>query len=395
MNKREQMLAVAIGVLLVVIGCVYGLMALSSAYSARQTAINKLKQEISDKERRLRFARRATQRLNAYREMSLPEDHELAGSLYQTWFLNHLEKVGMTNVKISTTGGRARSKTQHAHSFTVTANGNLGQLTRLLYQFYSADHLHRLRQCKIEPTKEAKKLNLSFAIDALSIQKADHEETLNAAVANRLAHEELAEYERVIVGRNIFGPPNKPPKITSSSSQRGAPNSPLTFTVKASDPDSADVVSYQLDGATLPDAKFDGKSGEFRWTPTSKGDFEVAVIATDNGLPPKSDRQVIKLTVADPPPVPPPPKKKLEFDNAKHTYLTAITGREGEPVVAWLSIRPTGETLKLHEGDKLDIGSIQGRIKTVRDNTAEIETEEKRIVLRIGDPLLPPDTTAN
>ena len=150
-----------------------------------------------------------------------------------------------------------------------------------------------------------------------------------------------------------------------------------------------DQVSYKLaDDKPLPGAKLDPKSGQFLWTPKDKGEFEVTVIATDNGFPARSDHQTFKIAVADPPPPPPPPKKKLDFDNAKHTVLTGITTDKQGRIQAWLLIKPTGETLFLHAGDKIDVGSIQGKVTHIGDRGAEIETEEKTFVVSIGQNLL-------
>lgn len=398
MNPREKLLAGLAAGALAVVALVYGYTQVAAAFSSREASIRKLKEEITGKERKLRVARRAAQRLNVYREMSLPEDVELAGSLYQSWLLNHLEKAGMSNIKISATTGRNRTKTMHQHSFTVTSQGNLAQLTSFLHQVYSVDHLHRIRQFRAQPIKGSKDLSVALMLDALSLQKADHEESLNDAPAERLQHGDLDEYLRVIVGRNIFAPANKAPRITSSSSQKGSPNSSLSFAVKASDPDTLDKVTYAIEAETLEGASIDPKSGQFRWTPKKNGEYQVTVIATDNGLPSKSDRQLVKLTVSDPPPPPPPPpkeppKKTLDFDNAKYTYLTAITEVDGRSEL-WLTIRTTGEILKLHVGDKLDIGSIQGVVKRIKDNSAELEAEGKSLVVALGDPLLAGAKTA-
>jgi hypothetical protein len=80
-------------------------------------------------------------------------------------------------------------------------------------------------------------------------------------------------------------------------------------------------------------------------------------------------------------------KKKLDFDDAKFTFVTAILDVGGTWEV-WLTIRTSGEVKKLHEGDKLAIGSIEGKIKQVAANRVEIETPEQRFEVSLGDNLL-------
>ena len=179
------------------------------------------------------------------------------------------------------------------------------------------------------------------------------------------------------------------PKIASLGRQSANPNRPLSLAIKASDPDKLDQVTYKLaDDQPLAGAKLDPKSGQFQWTPKDKGEFAVTVTATDDGYPARSDRQTIKIVVADPPPPPPTPKKKLDFDNAKHTVLTGITTDKAGRIQAWLRIKPTDETLFLIEGDKIDVGSVQGTITHISDRGAEVETEEKKFFISIGQNLL-------
>ncbi|HND52292.1 MAG TPA: cadherin repeat domain-containing protein, partial [Pirellulaceae bacterium] len=176
----------------------------------------------------------------------------------------------------------------------------------------------------------------------------------------------------------------------TTSTQRGNPSRSLRFTVKAEDPDKLDTVTYRLAEGAPAGATIDAKSGEFSWTPKTKGEFTVTVIATDDGLPARSSPQKVTISVTDPPPPPvaaDPPKKKLDFDNAKFTFVTAIVDAGGR-LEAWLTIRTTGQVLKLHEGDKVNIGSIEGKLEKIDSGLIEIATPEKRLVVFLGDNLL-------
>ena len=74
------------------------------------------------------------------------------------------------------------------------------------------------------------------------------------------------------------------------------------------------------------------------------------------------------------------------FDEAKYAFLTSILSVDAEPQ-AWLSIRPTQQTLRLKTGDDLRVGRVKAVV--VRIGEAEIEIEEagKRRVIRLGQPL--------
>ena len=53
-----------------------------------------------------------------------------------------------------------------------------------------------------------------------------------------LAQGELGKYVETIVSRNLFGPANKPPELSSTSKQTGYPGRPLRFQIRGRDPDT-------------------------------------------------------------------------------------------------------------------------------------------------------------
>ncbi len=82
--------------------------------------------------------------------------------------------------------------------------------------------------------------------------------------------------------------------------------------------------------------------------------------------------------VPPPPPMPPtvsapPPPPKPAFDEAKFAVLTSIIFVDAKPQ-AWVNVRPTKQTLRLHEGDGIEVGQFRGKL--VRIGTREIEVEQ-------------------
>ena len=64
--------------------------------------------------------------------------------------------------------------------------------------------------------------------------------------------------------------------------------------------------------------------------------------------------------------------------------LTAVLDIGGIGEV-WLHVRPTGETLKLHAGDKFEIGSIKGTVAQIGETDFVFENEGKQRKLEQGD----------
>lgn len=391
MNSRERLLAISISAMLVLVGGYFLFDSLEQGVSSRRQQIDKLQTERGKLESEVARGRRATVDWNDYSDRSLPADRELARSLYQKWLLKEIDSVGMSGVTISGVPASARGDAMYLLAFKITCKGNIEQLTKWLHSFYSVDMLHRLRQLTIKPQSDSKLLDLAISVEAVSLADSVATE-LPLGAGKRLQREGLAPYVAAIVGRNLFGPANQPPRMASLGTQRGNPRRSISFSAKAEDPDKLDQVTFQLVDTKLSGAKLDSRSGAFQWTPADKGEFEITIEATDNGFPAKSTRQKVRLVIADPPPPPEPvvekpTKKKLDFDPARHTVLTGILGNDSNREI-WLTVRTTGEVQKLHVGDRVNIGSIEGKIREITDNAFELWTEDKKLLVNLGEPLL-------
>lgn len=80
---------------------------------------------------------------------------------------------------------------------------------------------------------------------------------------------------------------------------------------------------------------------------------------------------------------------------ADYTYLTAILDVDGQDE-AWLTLRTTGEVLKLRAGDPINIGRIRGRIVSIDSPDVVLATDDQQWLLTLGESLsqatpLPPE----
>jgi hypothetical protein len=209
----------------------------------------------------------------------------------------------------------------------------------------------------------------------------------------RLSLATQKQYAEIILGRNLFGPANQPPRLADLGRQRGYTNRPIEFQVRAADADPLDRVEYRLVESADSAARFDPTTGRFSWTPRKPGDYQFLVRAMDDGLPIKTDQRTIVVSVTDPPPPDPPPPPplprepepvKLAFDDAKYTVLTAVIDVSGTGEV-WLLIRPKGQTLRLHIGDKFEVGSIKGVVASIGQSGFTFESGGKQHSLAKGE----------
>lgn len=231
------------------------------AARARRT---QLERDIEQRETSLQRLRAAGQVLAQWEDQSLPADIEAARSLYQAWLVELVDDVGLSGPSVTSSEPSARAGLYRTLSFSVRGRGTLEQLTRFLFAFYQTDLLHQVRSLTITPLQRAEDLDLSLAIEALSLTAAtsgaDAKQAAAAPAENvyeqfrrrawrvseRLAFPQLEPYE-VIIRRNLFAvggafDPTDLTYVTSVTESDGRPE--VWFTNRATD----EVVRLGLGG---------------------------------------------------------------------------------------------------------------------------------------------------
>lgn len=400
MNQRERILLLAVGATVLLIGGYFGYSWLSAKFDVRYQQISGLEEELQKQKRLLEAGKITAKRVHAYEQRALPPQIEQASSLYREFLLDIADELaGLRNVNVKINKGNSRPGVYQRLSFMLTADGNLEEFTQFLYFFYSVDYLHRIHTMHVTPLDKSKDLQLTVTIEALSLTGAPERTELKSGPANRLALASEADYLKVILERNLFGPPNQPPKIAALSVQQATTKKPFSFEIKAAESDVLDKLKFELDspsasGAALkpgePGKPGEPQSAQFTWTPPAKGEYTFTVRTIDDGLPKRKDEKTFKIMVKDEArvetargPTTPPP---LKFDVSKHTYLTSILERDGEMGI-WLIERTTSKRIELKVGDKFDIGSMKGVVTKIGLQEIELEVKGKRLTLPLGSSL--------
>ncbi len=204
MQRREKILAVGFGVVVAAYaGNWLFQSALEGPLEARRAKTARLEDDIARRERELRQARTAAKELSAWQAQSLPADVQVARSLYQAWLLELVDAIGLQSRNVDSGEAVNRKGLYQALSFTVRGRGTLDQLTRFLYEFYRAGHLHQIHSLSITPLSRTGELDLSIGIEALVVNGADRKDQLSSRSSERLASAAFADYQP-IVGRDLF-----------------------------------------------------------------------------------------------------------------------------------------------------------------------------------------------
>lgn len=224
LGKREKLLAVGAGaVVLILVG--QGLWsALMSPVRHREDVIANRTQELEKRDRRWRNVRQAQMQMADWNRQALPSDVETARLLYENWLLELTDKAKFRKKKVESAEGRQKKGAYTSLPFTVRGQASLDDLTRFLYEFYSAGYLHQIRRLSVKPLEKSSDFELVVWIEALSLPTSDHEDKLAPRGTAKLAGGDLAAYQKAIVERNVFAPP-KPvrPVIVEKKPEAGPP----------------------------------------------------------------------------------------------------------------------------------------------------------------------------
>jgi hypothetical protein len=152
----------------------------------------------------LRTATKSLDVLAQIQERSLPSNPELARSRYQAWLLGLINQAGLKGPNVDSGEPQGHRGIYNVFTFAVRGRGTPAQVTELLYAFYSAGHLHKIRSMTLNPLSGSDQLDLTLTIEALSLRQASRADELTTAPSQSLALASLADYQP-LVRRNVFG----------------------------------------------------------------------------------------------------------------------------------------------------------------------------------------------
>ena len=176
--------------------------------------LQKLQQKKDDAQKRAATLKRDLDRLPDLRSRALPANPDIAKREYQNWLgklasdnlKNHkLEAREPQPLKYTDPGDKKNRVIYEKLHFTITCQATLDELTRFLFDFYSAGHLHKICSIKITPLlNKPSQLDLSIAVEALSLPDSKQTDKLSAEKGNRLKLASADAYNKTIVKREPF-----------------------------------------------------------------------------------------------------------------------------------------------------------------------------------------------
>ena len=308
LSQRERMLAIAVMCLVPACVIFFGFMSFIGSYQKNNTTKRNIDRQIEEQLNLKMVASLANVRRDYYRQFSLPSNLNRSITQYK----KYIQELALTEcglilrrteerkpASISYVGKKGRTKVFSQVTFTFRGSGRLAQITKFLHKFYSLDLIHRISELSIEP-RENGLYDLSMNIDVASM--ADADESRNFQETFRPIEKSLAEYDKAILYRNMFGPPNNAPTISKTKHSFKPTADTVSFKISADDDDDSDILSFELidcpiEGAKLEKKKNDDHYAFFTSPKLEPGDYVFEVKVTDSGAPNKSDQKTFTLTI--------------------------------------------------------------------------------------------------
>jgi len=415
LNRRERTLLMVI-LSFVPLGALY--YGWGTYRQMRTSRLDWIVQAEQDKTRLKNLSLTALQELDrfddAYNHASLPSSVADNTALYQNFLSNLLTRhdleVVMGSSKLDTITMDARDAANRAIAEPIydrltisdtTAKGSIAQVTDFLFDFYDVAMLHRIESLSVElisPDKEDEsRLLMKFTVIALILPSGPETKSWSEYAAGRLG-KTRAEFAKLIAARDLFGPPNVAPRITSRASVALETGESLSHVVQVRDDNPDDKISFELVSSDLEGVELltDGsRSARLHSSRlTQPGRYRLQIRVNDNRLPLMTDEQLLTVTVTDPAPsrpqrqeTPPPPKKF-----APDTYITSLLqDRQG---IAWMVLnnRATDEITRLQEGESFQLDQRTWTIVKVDRRTVIIRADDELMEFRVGSPLSDPQS---
>ena len=185
----------------------------------KQSQLNAAREKLGNAKLTLEKARKAMTQLGDWQERSLPDNREVAQSLYRVRLENQFKDAGLAIDDIQPDRRVVPTDAYTAIGYTVTARGTIKSLATLLFDFYRSPLLQQITYLQLQPSADPSQLMVTFKAEALMVRGSKRED-LPTGTTERPAKASAEEYVESITGRNlmaVYSPPKPAPVQTAEA----------------------------------------------------------------------------------------------------------------------------------------------------------------------------------
>src|SRR4051794_113595 len=226
MNKREQILAIAVLALVVLFAGNYLYGSYTRSMHAGDIQLQNAQAKLVAAKKRRNDGQRAVRQIQEWQERSLPSDYEKSLSLYKAWLLAKAKDAGLAYSDIKLTPTASNSTAYKAFGYQLVANGSLSSLVSMMYELYRSPQLHQITRLQVSRPPGATQLQITLDVEALCLKGAVATVKLPEGESKRLRLASADAYKKSMAERDIvtvYTPPRPPGPARAERKETPAP----------------------------------------------------------------------------------------------------------------------------------------------------------------------------
>lgn len=223
MNSRERTLALALGgVAALIVGRWLVMDVVLSPIRERQTRLERAEEELERKQFLSVQQMAAIESLRKWKLGALPADQNgrSPSVLYKGYLVELVQKAGLKNPNVTALPTRQVRNAYSTLPFSISAQCDLAQLSKMLYEFQRTDLLHAIKMIDVRPqinNDKIEHLEIKVDIEVLAFSDAQSREKLEPS--SKPGGRKIEEF-RFLAEKNFFQPTNVVDRQTVVASTR-------------------------------------------------------------------------------------------------------------------------------------------------------------------------------
>jgi len=278
MNQREQTMALALGGVVALLAGRWIVMDVVLApIREKQARLERAEDDLQTKQEATTTQQAAIESLRKWKLGALPESQNggNASVLYKGYLVDLLQKAGIKNPTITPLPIRKARNAYSTLPFSIAAQCDLQQLSKMLYEFQRTNLLHAIKMIDIRPqismtTDKIEHLDAKFDIEVLAFADSKSRATLEPGA--KTDGRKLEEF-LFLAKKNLFQPTNIVDRTAVAAAAARDDRSTVTFngTLSQSGEKHRGVQSYIFYYPGGPDSFFTLNKGQELSFPGFKG----------------------------------------------------------------------------------------------------------------------------
>jgi len=211
MNSREQTMVIALGGVAALFAGRWLVMDVVLApIRERQTKLERVEEELEQKQFQSVQQQSALESLRKWKLSALPADQNggNASVLYKGYLVDLLQKAGLKNPNVTALPIRQVRNAYATLPFSISAQCDLAQLSKLFYEFQRTDLLHAIKMIDVRPqitNDKIEHLDAKIDIEVLAFNDAPSRSSL--VPGNKSDGRKLGDF-KFLADKNFFQPTN-------------------------------------------------------------------------------------------------------------------------------------------------------------------------------------------